>query len=891
MRVRQMLAWAAVVVFLGGAVVACRAEPIGHSPKTPDKPAPGKPVGGDAAKTPVKAEPTDAPAPPKTPALPTVAILDYETGTTDNTDFGKQIADLLTVRLSVEDGFELVERAKLDRILQEQKLKLTGLADQEKAVEVGKLLGAQLMIIGKTFTMDKHLIFVTKVVGVETGRVKGAISKAEPTKDMSEAILKMSEGVAELIRTQGAKLLPDGASQPDPVAEIRKALGDRTPATVAVIIPEQHVTRRVVDPAVETEIKSVLVACGFKVVDTGMNDLADWAKKLMKGEQAPWPAATRDADVIVVGEAFSEFALRTGDLVTCTARAEINAIDRHSGRILLADRATQRAVDLSELTAGKTALQKAGRKLALAIARTLVTYERKGAAPQEADPTLMPAQGPIDQTGRAVARRRSTASGASVSTPAAAPGGKAVSRTLFAVPLENETADEQYDPAASGLGDLVAVLLAQQKNVTVVERQRLLALAEEQANALKGLTGQTYAVAAGKLLKADTVLVGRLYRVQDKLTVGLQAIDIASERVLAADQMAFRPTDLMETALQLARRLGEQMALPLPQVDLKAIDASPIASLHFAKALSHYYAGNMDAAIMQFMRTVDLDPDYTEAHFWCGMSHQRLGEHAHAAIEWETYLRRHPQGDRSDAVRKLLAEAKRLDAQASPERLGPQVPAKPAPQVETAPAVAAPAPKAEEAGDYEGSPLPWNTADFAFQKRQDGRLEVIALEHRRVEATDAAGSGYYACRVVRSTSGDARTWSSPEVIVDYGKDPYIRAICASHSLGRSAALVTGGYGTHHGYRAEVLGEQEDGTWRKSGMVPGLPPGMASMASHPRWGHLIVSRLPRRTDWAAHPAFGPYVLRGPGLDPLLSCPVSADLAAPNEGAADRGKESP
>ncbi|MCK4623761.1 MAG: hypothetical protein KAV00_00485, partial [Phycisphaerae bacterium] len=70
---------------------------------------------------------------------------------------------------------------------------------------------------------------------------------------------------------------------------------------------------------------------------------------------------------------FSEFALRTGDLVTCAARAEINVIDRKTGRIVLADRHTDRAVDLAENIAGKTALQKTGRKLAV---RTLKHFAK-----------------------------------------------------------------------------------------------------------------------------------------------------------------------------------------------------------------------------------------------------------------------------------------------------------------------------------------------------------------------------------------------------------------------------------------------------------------------------------------------------------------------------------
>ena len=312
-------------------------------------------------------------------APPTVAILDYEVEAADNKALGQQMADILTARLSVEDAFELVERAKLGKILEEQKLKLAGLADQDQAVEVGKLLGAKLMIMGKTFMMDKQLMIVTKVVGVETARVKGTIRTVEPSKPMSEAIMLLADDIAKLIRKKAEGLLPPDAKLADPLAEIREALGDRPRPVVAVIIPERHESHApppvLFDPAVETEIKRALVACGFSVVDTGENDLADWAKQMRAGKKPPWPAALTEADVVVVGEAFSEFALRTGDLVTCAGRAEVNVIDRHTGEILVADRETRRAVDLAEFMAGKTALQKAGHKLALTICRRLATYE------------------------------------------------------------------------------------------------------------------------------------------------------------------------------------------------------------------------------------------------------------------------------------------------------------------------------------------------------------------------------------------------------------------------------------------------------------------------------------------------------------------------------------
>jgi TolB-like protein len=315
------------------------------------------------------AEPKTAKAPKTAPARVSVAVLDFQANLPGNKDLGSQIADILTARLSIEDSFDLVERASLSKILDEQKLKLVGMVDQEQSAKIGKLVGAKLLIMGKAFAIDKKLMIVTKVVGVETGRLKGSLRQADLNKPLSEAIMLLSEDVAGLIIKSAATLLPKGSQLVDPLVALRKTLLTKKRPSVAIVITEEHRRSRpapeVIDPAVETEIKKVLISCGITVVDTGRNDLADWAKKAMKTKDQAWPPALDKADYVIIGEAFSEFALRTGDLVTCAARAEINVIERKTGKIIYADRHTDRGIDLAEALAGKTALQKTGRRLAV----------------------------------------------------------------------------------------------------------------------------------------------------------------------------------------------------------------------------------------------------------------------------------------------------------------------------------------------------------------------------------------------------------------------------------------------------------------------------------------------------------------------------------------------
>jgi len=75
---------------------------------------------------------------------------------------------------------------------------------------------------------------------------------------------------------------------------------------------------------------------------------------------------------LIYGEAFSERAGTLHGLTICLARAEVQIIDLQTGRILFADSQTSRAPDLSELLAGKTALQNAGRKLAMKLLPHLI---------------------------------------------------------------------------------------------------------------------------------------------------------------------------------------------------------------------------------------------------------------------------------------------------------------------------------------------------------------------------------------------------------------------------------------------------------------------------------------------------------------------------------------
>ncbi|MFA6092800.1 MAG: GNA1162 family protein [Elusimicrobiota bacterium] len=79
------------------------------------------------------------------------------------------------------DAYDVLERGAMDNLLKEQQLGQTGLLDESKAVEIGKLLGADAVVLGAVteFRERNYLLFPpssvalsARMVDVKTGLVE-----------------------------------------------------------------------------------------------------------------------------------------------------------------------------------------------------------------------------------------------------------------------------------------------------------------------------------------------------------------------------------------------------------------------------------------------------------------------------------------------------------------------------------------------------------------------------------------------------------------------------------------------------------------------------------------------------------------------------------------------
>ncbi len=217
------------------------------------------------------AEPADAAAAETSMDVPTVAILPFEVrNDLTGRDSGKSLAELLSVSLLERGNVELVERAELEKALDELQLSASGLVDRDSRNQLGRLIGARILITGSIFRTGNKNYLVGKVIGTETSRVLGAsVSGGE---DFASMIPALTEKLSGILEKNAAKLLPRRPTQ----AAVAAALAETVRGNQRKVLVEvkEDIHASVPDPAAETELKKLLMALGFQIVSAG--DEADF---------------------------------------------------------------------------------------------------------------------------------------------------------------------------------------------------------------------------------------------------------------------------------------------------------------------------------------------------------------------------------------------------------------------------------------------------------------------------------------------------------------------------------------------------------------------------------------------------------------------------------------
>jgi Curli production assembly/transport component CsgG len=266
------------------------------------------------------------------------------------------IGSLLTVNLSSNPQFTLVDRAQLNKILKEQAFGLSGDISPETAAKIGRLVGAKILVTGQILTVDEdikeydplngkgEILIVANVIGTETGRIF-----AQREQGSRENLVKMADDlsakISEAITNQYTNFVAaKSISTSERLAEIINNIQGKTRPAVSIQINEQILRMARPGQTVQTEFGVVFKEAGFEVVDE---------------------KSDKQADVLITGTATSAMNGKVnGGLISASASLTVKAQDRLTGKILLLDRQDATGVDLNRQTAAKKALQEAADSLA-----------------------------------------------------------------------------------------------------------------------------------------------------------------------------------------------------------------------------------------------------------------------------------------------------------------------------------------------------------------------------------------------------------------------------------------------------------------------------------------------------------------------------------------------
>jgi len=192
-------------------------------------------------------------------------------------DPGEGISDMLVTELVNSGRFSVVERERLDEVLQEQNLTREGVVDAATAARIGKVLGVQLFVFGTVtqFSLDSKIITLpvvgklaewrarctlnARLVNVETSEIMAAVT-GQGAKSQSNVALSENWGDLSGFAFGSSRFQQHilGKATTKAVEDVAEGIEEKTAGlTPVVITPEVTPT---VTPEVRPQIIEGLVA-------------------------------------------------------------------------------------------------------------------------------------------------------------------------------------------------------------------------------------------------------------------------------------------------------------------------------------------------------------------------------------------------------------------------------------------------------------------------------------------------------------------------------------------------------------------------------------------------------------------------------------------------------
>jgi TolB-like protein len=193
--------------------------------------------------------------------------------------------------------------------------------------------------------------------------------------------------------------------------------------------------------------------------------------------------------------------------------------------------------------------------------------------------------------------------------------------TIAVMYFDNSSISEdqdRLDPLSKGLMSMMIQDITKAGKLRVVERDRINFLVDELKLQQSDLTDKATAVKMGKLVGAQTLLMGGFMKLDNKnFKIFGRLVSVETGEILKAEEVSGKPDDIFELQKDLVYKILDDMKVDVDKDTKKKIDEGRDTKY---EALYHYSLGlaledkkDYNGAYAEFQKAVSLAPGYAEA--------------------------------------------------------------------------------------------------------------------------------------------------------------------------------------------------------------------------------------------------------------------------------------